>query len=137
WYYPSREDCLTCHNAHTKGVLGPKTRQMNREVRYPDGASENQLQRWSRLGLFDNAPDEHAIASFPTLAQSNDTTRSLEDRARSWLDANCSNCHRPGGTVANFDARYDTPLAQQNLIDGAVLIDQNIDRARVISPHDP
>ena len=28
WYYPSRENCLTCHNAHTSGVLGlQKTRQ--------------------------------------------------------------------------------------------------------------
>ncbi len=52
WYYPSREDCLVCHNSHTKGVLGPKTRQMNRVLRYPDGVTENQLQRWNRLGCF-------------------------------------------------------------------------------------
>lgn len=39
--------------------------------------------------------------------------------------------------MANFDARYQTPLAMQNLIDGPVLIDQGIDRPRVISPHDP
>jgi hypothetical protein len=60
----------------------------------------------------------------------------LQDRARSYLDANCAHCHRPGGTVANFDARYDTPLSKQALIDGPVLIDQGIDRPRVISPHD-
>jgi mono/diheme cytochrome c family protein len=65
-----------------------------------------------------------------------DATRSIEDRARSYLDANCSQCHRPGGTVAGFDARYDTPLAQQGLIDGPVLIDQGIDRPRIIAPHD-
>jgi len=58
------------------------------------------------------------------------------DRARSYLDANCSQCHRPGGTVANFDARYDTPLASQAIINGPVLIDQGIDRPRIISPHD-
>lgn len=137
WYYPSREDCLVCHNSHTPGVLGPKTRQLNRDVRYPDGVTENQLRRWNRLGLLEPAPDERAIASFPTLARSDDTTRSIEERARSWLDANCAHCHRPGGTVANFDARYETPLAQQHLIDGPVLIDENVDRARVISPHDP
>ena len=56
--------------------------------------------------------------------------------ARSYLDANCAQCHRPGGTVANFDARFDTPLADQALVDGPVLIDQGIDRPRVISPHD-
>ncbi len=137
WYYPSREDCLVCHNSHTQGALGPKTRQLNRDLRYPDGVTENQLRRWNRLGLLDPALDEHDIASFPTLARSDDTTRPLEDRARSWLDANCAHCHRPGGTVANFDARYETPLAQQHLIDGPVLIDENVDRARVISPPDP
>jgi hypothetical protein len=52
------------------------------------------------------------------------------------LDANCAQCHRPGGTVANFDLRYDTPLARQNLIRGPVLIDQGIDRARVVAPND-
>lgn len=137
WYYPSRADCLVCHNDHTTGTLGPKARQMNRDVRYPDGITENQLRRWNRLGLFDTTLKDSDIASLPTLARTDDTSRSVEDRARSWLDANCGHCHRPGGTVANFDARYETPLAEQHLIDGPVLIDQNVDRARVISPHDP
>jgi hypothetical protein len=38
--------------------------------------------------------------------------------------------------VAYFDARFDTPLPQQQLVDGTVLIDQGIDRPRVLSPHD-
>ena len=38
--------------------------------------------------------------------------------------------------MAYFDARFDTPLEKQELIDGPVLIDQGIDRPRVISPHD-
>lgn len=137
WYYPSRKDCLECHNSHTRGALGPKARQMNRDLRYPDGSSENQLRRWNRLGLFDAALSEHDITSLQTLARSDDASRSIEERARSWLDVNCANCHRPGATVANFDARYETPLSEQQLIDGPVLIDQNVDRARVISPHDP
>jgi uncharacterized repeat protein (TIGR03806 family) len=137
WYYPSREDCLVCHNSHTKGPLGPKTRQMNRVLRYPDGITENQLRRWNRLGLFSPAIEEKDFSSLPVLARSEDANRSIEDKARSWLDANCAHCHRPGGTVANFDARYETPLESQHLIDGPVLIDQNVDRARVISPHDP
>jgi mono/diheme cytochrome c family protein len=76
------------------------------------------------------------LANLPTLAAADDETRSVQDRARSYLDANCAQCHRPGGTVAYFDARYDTPLVKQELIDGPVLIDQGIDRPRVISPHD-
>jgi uncharacterized repeat protein (TIGR03806 family) len=137
WYYPSRKDCLACHNAQTQGQLGPKTRQLNRDLRYPDGVTENQLRRWNRLELFSPAPSDKDIASFVTLARADDTSRSLEDRARSWLDVNCAQCHRPGGTVANFDARYETPLAAQQLIDGPVLIDLGIDRPRVVSPHDP
>jgi uncharacterized repeat protein (TIGR03806 family) len=137
WYYPSRKDCLECHNPHTPGQLGPKTRQMNRDVTYADGISENQLQHWNRLGLFSPALDEQQIASLPVLARPDDRNRDILDRARSYLDANCAHCHRPGGTVAGFDARYDTPLEEQHIIDGPVLIDQGVDRARVISPHDP
>jgi hypothetical protein len=52
------------------------------------------------------------------------------------LDANCASCHRPNGTVAVFDARYDTPLAEQNFVNGHVLINQRIDGARVVAPND-
>jgi uncharacterized repeat protein (TIGR03806 family) len=136
WYYPSRQDCLTCHTARAGGVLGVKTRQLNHDFMYPSGVSDNELRTWNHLGLFAPAIAAEQFARLPALAAGNDTSRSIEDRARSYLDANCSHCHRPGGTVANFDARYDTPLDQQALIDGPVLIDQGIDRPRVFSPHD-
>jgi uncharacterized repeat protein (TIGR03806 family) len=136
WYYPSRDDCRTCHTSRAGGVLGPNTRQLNRAFTYPDGAVENQLRRWNRLGLFDTELKETAIPSLESLALVEAADRPLTDRARSYLDANCANCHRPGGTVADFDARYDTPLAQQGLIDGEVLIDEGIDHARIIAPND-
>lgn len=136
WYYPSRQDCLTCHNANTSGVLGVKARQMNRPFTYPSGVTDNEVRAWNHLGLFAPALNEAELARLPTLAAADDTSRSVQDRARSYLDANCAQCHRPKGTVAYFDARYDTPLERQQLIDGPVLIDQGIDRPRVISPHD-
>jgi uncharacterized repeat protein (TIGR03806 family) len=136
WYYPSRQDCLTCHTANAGGVLGVKTRQMNGNFTYPSGVSDNQLRTLNHLGLFAPAFKEEDLHAFAALASADDLSRPLEDRARSYLDANCSQCHRPGGTVANFDARYDTPLAAQGLIAGAVLIDQGIDRPRIIAPHD-
>jgi uncharacterized repeat protein (TIGR03806 family) len=136
WYYPSRPDCLACHNAKTSGVLGVKSRQLNRTFTYPSGVIDNELRTWNHLGLFANPIRDADLGNIPALAATDDMTRSLQDRARSYLDANCSQCHRPGGTVAYFDARYDTPLEKQELIDGPVLIDQGIDRPRVISPHD-
>ncbi len=136
WYYPSRHDCQTCHTTTSGGVLGVKTRQMNKAYAYPSGVTDNQLRTWNHLGLLSPGFTDAQLETFPKLAAMDDATRSLQDRARSYLDANCSQCHRPGGTIANFDARYDTPLDQQNLIDGPVVIDQGIDRPRVISPHD-
>jgi uncharacterized repeat protein (TIGR03806 family) len=136
WYYPSRQDCLACHNTKTSGVLGVKARQMNRAFTYPTGVTDNELRTWSHIGLFAPKVADSDLAKLPTLAAADDVARSLQDRARSYLDANCAQCHRPGGTVAYFDARYDTPLERQELIDGPVLIDQGIDKPRVISPHD-
>ena len=137
WYYPSREDCLKCHTSKAGLVLGVKTRQLNRDLTYPDGSTQNELLAWSRRGILDTALDESTIAQLPRLASLDDSSASIEMRARSWLDANCSHCHRPGGTVAYFDARFDAPKDQQSLIDGQILIDEGIDRARVIAPHDP
>ena len=136
WIYPSRKDCLTCHNIHTSGVLGLKTRQLNRDFSYPSGVTDNEIRTLNHLGLFESKLPEAEIPSLPRLAATDDTRRSLEDRARSYLDANCGHCHRPGGTVAYFDARYETPLVNQQLIDGPILINQGIDRPHPISPHD-
>jgi mono/diheme cytochrome c family protein len=136
WYYPSRADCLTCHTANAGLVLGVKTRQLNRDFKFPSGVTENELHAWNQLGLFDTNFSDADINNFPKLAHADDASRSLEDRARSYLDANCANCHRPRGTVAFFDARYDAPLAQQNLLQGRVLIDERIDSPRVIAPND-
>jgi uncharacterized repeat protein (TIGR03806 family) len=136
WYYPSRENCLTCHNSHTSGVLGLKTRQLNRTLAYPSGVSDNELRTLNHLHLLDTPLSEAQLQALPKLAALSDKSRSIEDRARSYLDANCGHCHRPGGTVAYFDARFNTPLAKQELIDGPILINEGIDRPHVIAPHD-
>lgn len=136
WYYPTRQDCLSCHTPTAGYVLGVKTRQLNRNFSFPAGITDNELRTWNHLGLFDTNLDELSLESLPKLARMDDATRSLEERARSYLDANCAQCHRPRGTVAYFDARFDTPLSKQGLIDGPVLIDQRIDNPRVIAPND-
>src|SRR3954465_7931079 len=137
WYYPSRIDCLTCHTKLTGGVLGVKTRQMNCNFTYAPGKTDNQIRTWNHIGLLRPKIEEATIGTLAHLAAPNERLVSSEERARSWLDANCAHCHRPGGTVAYFDARYDTPLEKQGLINGQVLIDEGIDNAKIISPHDP
>jgi uncharacterized repeat protein (TIGR03806 family) len=136
WYYPSRLDCKVCHTTLAGGVLGVKTRQLNRLMQNPSGAHENQLLAWSHAGLIDAQLTEKDVAHMATLVRYDDPVASVESRARSWLDANCTHCHRPGGTVAFFDTRYSTPLLEQKLINGQVLIDQGIDGARIVAPAD-
>ena len=138
WSYPSRADCLTCHNPRAGYVLGPKTAQLNRDLTYPQtGATDNQLRAWNHLGLFANPLDENSLASLPRMFGLADATAPLEARARSYLDANCSHCHQPGGpSHAMFDVRYSTPLEQQGLINGRAPHDLDILGARLIAPGD-
>ena len=137
WYYPSRADCITCHNANAGGVLGPKTRQLNGNLLYPNAVTDNQLRSWLHIGLFNNAPLESAIPTFDALAALADTSATLEKRSRSYLDANCAQCHRPGsGVQAFWDARFDTPLAQQGIVYGRLNDHLGDPTACVVVPQD-
>ena len=136
WFYPGRQDCLTCHTPVSGGVLGVKTRQLNGNFKYPNGVTDNQLRAWNHLGLFDAKLDDNDIPRFARLVAVNDTAAPLELRARSYLDANCAQCHRPGGVEAFFDARFDTPLEKQSLINGPVANPLGISGAKIIVPGD-
>jgi len=76
------------------------------------------------------------ISRLLKLAAVTDPHASPNLRVRSYLDANCAMCHRPGGAGAFFDARFDTPLAKQNLINGPVQNPLGINGAKAIAPGD-
>jgi glucose/arabinose dehydrogenase/regulation of enolase protein 1 (concanavalin A-like superfamily) len=134
-YYPSRQECLSCHTAAAKGVLGVRTHQLNGLFTYPaTGIADNQLRTLNHLGLLNPALVEAQIAALPKLMAVTNASASPEERVRSYLAANCAHCHRPGGVLANFDARHQTPLAQQNLVDGSLRETLGIANAKVIAP---
>jgi len=135
WFYPSRQSCFSCHNDDARHVLGVNTRQLNRPTTYPSsGVTDNQLRTWSRIGLFQSAPTESEIPTLDRLVEVTDTSASLAHRMRSYLDANCAHCHQPGTPRGFFDARFDIPLSEQKIIDGAVAHSLGIEQARVIAP---
>ena len=137
WHYPSQAECLTCHTSNAGFVLGPKTRQLNGTFTYPStGVSDNQLRTWNYLQMFTANIGEGNIAGFSRSKAITDTSATLQDRVKSYLDANCAQCHRPGGvvTASSLDARYDTAMASQGIINGAVKTDLGITGAKVVVP---
>jgi uncharacterized repeat protein (TIGR03806 family) len=101
---PSLEQCGSCHSRdNTLETLGPVTQQMNYEVER-DGQLVNQMQWLESLGLLDEPlPD---LSEFPTMVDPLGEVGTLDQRARSYLHANCSHCHRQDGGAGISGLRY-------------------------------
>ena len=101
WHYPSRVDCMGCHVTTAGSTLGPETAQMNRVA-----GGSNQLDRWDDMGLFDAPLPMPYKAALPDPL--NTQAGTIEQRARSYLHANCAFCHRPNDeNFAEMDLRRD------------------------------
>ena len=112
WTYPSEGQCMRCHTAAAGFSLGLKTSQLNRELGAAPGTGANQLTTLADQGLL-AAPLGSAPDLLPRLADPAEPAAPLPERARAYLDTNCSPCHRPGGpTPVAMDLRAETPLAQ-------------------------
>ena len=119
WTFPSRGDCMICHNDSSGQALGVRSFHMNSDAFYPStGRTANQLQTLNSLGAFDVSLSVSQLEDFLEARALDDETAPLEHRIRSYLDTNCSHCHQPGAQGAGFDARLSTPLDVQNLING-------------------
>ncbi len=121
WSYPSRGQCLICHNSVATYVLGVKTHQLNGNFTYPStGRTDNQVRTFAHVGLLNPTPNEADIPNFLKSVAVTNTSVPIQHRMRSWIDANCSQCHRPGGFGPAFDARFYTPLENQDLLNNVV-----------------
>lgn len=124
WRYPSRAECLSCHQVGAGFALGFNTPQLNRTMNY-NGLVTNQIAALGCSGFFTQCVEN--VVQLPRLVHATNTEYSVEYRVRSYLQANCANCHFPGGPIpGNFSARLKESLVDANLIDG-LLNDELVD----------
>lgn len=95
---PNTNQCFDCHGKpEVANTLGLRTRQLDREYDYGDGVVRNQIDYLHELGWLDGTPEpaearQRLVDPFGTA--------SLSERARAYLDANCSHCHKKGGDAS-------------------------------------
>lgn len=149
WLSPAPERELNVDKAVGGFLLQLSVAQLNREIPTPTlpvyggrpatGARINQLVLWNRRGWLEQPLAPSDIARLPRLASLDDRSASLELRVRSYLDANCAMCHRPGGpSRALFDARAHRPLAEAGMIEAVPITgDMGVAGARIVVPGAP
>ena len=109
WHFNSRAQCMTCHTNWTDYTLAFNELQLDREEQYQTAdrglVKDNQIRVFQKLGLLPPTNADNHPGNDPKprgkLALVNpyeeDGSHSLDDRARSYLEVNCSVCHRLGG----------------------------------------
>jgi hypothetical protein len=130
---------MQCHTAGAGRALGPELGQLNGDHVYPStNRVANQLKTLEHVGLF-AAPLGQPIDRIVTYPKPHGDAP-LETRARSYLHANCSHCHSPGGGAGRttMDLRFATSLPDSKTCDAApVLGDLGIGGAKLVAPGHP
>jgi uncharacterized repeat protein (TIGR03806 family) len=139
WYYPSRAECLACHSGAAGRTLGLEIGQLNADLLYAEtNRISNQLTTFEHLGLFD-APLPSPVDQLPAFPAPVSAEGTVETRARSYLHANCSFCHRPNSVGGGpMDLRYPVALhdAQACGLDPSNG-DTGVAGAKILAPGDP
>jgi uncharacterized repeat protein (TIGR03806 family) len=102
---PDLNQCQQCHGEGTEmHLLGPRTRQLDRDNDYGNGA-ENQLDYLASLGWFDLDPPATRVRLVDPYGNG-----PLVERVRSYFDSNCAHCHSDGGQAhsTNFLVDYES-----------------------------
>ena len=115
WHYPSAGECLECHTAVAGFSLGLETAQLNHDFLYTQtNRTANQLTSLQHIQLFkNNLTDQQLNRHLYSLT---DDDASFEQKAKSYLHANCSHCHQPNDTSpVDIDLRFSTLLNQMGV----------------------
>jgi mono/diheme cytochrome c family protein len=93
---------MQCHTRASNRSLGIEALQLDDDYEYSTGRTANQLMTLQHIGIVDGeAPS--GVVGMPALTGD----APVEQRARAYLHANCSMCHRPSATGGGAgDLRY-------------------------------
>lgn len=149
WKFPSRMECIRCHNPWAEFSLAFNVAQLNRLDERTGG---NQLAALQRIGVFHEAQqdlptnDPFAVAEpappldeRPQLVDPFDESVDLGKRARSYLHINCAHCHRfNGGGAAKIYLPFDVPIHKTEAVETRPTQGTfGIHDAMIIAPTDP
>lgn len=126
WRIHGRAECARCHTNWSGFAVGFQ----------PDQLASIGGKRPEQSPLFDGPFFERLKNR---LVSSHDGKAGVEDRARSWLHANCAHCHRRnGGGSVQLMVNADLPTPEAMLLDEKpVRGDLSLADARVIAPGKP
>ncbi len=136
WTYPSRSECMQCHNAAAGGSLGLEIAQLNKDFTYEGGATMNQLAKLEGLAAFAAPlPAEPRVK----LADPADAAAAADVKARSYLHANCAFCHRPGAPGRGpADFRFSRSFRATKVCDAEPEVgDLGVAGAKLFTPGNP
>jgi putative heme-binding domain-containing protein len=139
WHFPSRAQCLICHNGWSGPPLGFSPEQLNCQGQLDWQQKMNLIARAVPDDKKQKNPADGNVRTFYSMTDPYDAKQSLTMRARSYLDVNCAHCHQPGagGTALIYlQARTnlnDTRVVEVKPVQGHF----NIADAFLIAPGDP
>jgi len=133
WHYPAPGECLQCHTNLAGGALAFNTWQLNGNGK----STSNQIEQMARAGYFTKDSEIPEVKTLGAFAKADDTSASLQWRVRSYLGANCMQCHRPGGGAPGmWDARPSVALSAAGIVNGPLNNARGDKDNRVIVPGD-
>ncbi len=146
WHYPSRAECMTCHNPWAGHTLAFTLPQLEHSHDY-NGVHDNQVRALQHAGLIEllhNPEDEdHDHFEMPPrlidpYARPSSASK-LDASARSYLHVNCAHCHRFGaGGSVDLELKYDTPLDRMKVLEARPVQGTfEMANAQILAPGDP
>lgn len=122
YHVPDENECIACHQSNSEMIpLGTKLRNLNRLVERK-GVNINQLEHLQSINFLAG----FSLNEIPEIVDYKDVSRDLSERARAYLDLNCSHCHQPDGweesRERDFDFRYETTLSETGITTETELI---------------